>query len=294
MKRLLLVFLLITACTSTQAVTTTVSSSPVTTVPVTTTEAPQEWDIPGRDLAWHDEFDAEMSAPPDARWWNIEEGGDGWGNQELQFYSGASVTHDGDGHLVIRASESDAELNCWYGDCRYESARITTRDNVDVEYGRVEMRAKLPAGDGLWPAFWMLGSNIDLKGWPNAGEIDIMENIGREPNTVHGTVHGPTYSGADGIGGAYRFSDGSPSEDFHVYAIEWEPDRLTWSVDGDTYATLLPSLLPRAERWVFDHPFFLILNVAVGGAWPGDPSEETVFPQEFVIDYVRVYEMESP
>jgi beta-glucanase (GH16 family) len=252
------------------------------------TPSPEPW-----ELVWEDTFDGAAGQRPDERWWSHEVGGDGWGNQELQYYTDetSAAALDGDGHLVITAAAgppSDGSL-CWYGECRYTSARLTTEGRVEVEYGRVEVRARLPLGEGMWPAFWMLGANIDLKGWPNAGEIDVMEHIGRQPATVHGTVHGPTYSGADGIGGSHRFDDGLPSDGFHTYAIEWEPDRIRWYVDDVHYGTLLPTLLPKAERWVFDHPFFLILNLAVGGQWPGEPTEDTTFPQTFTIDHVRVY-----
>lgn len=251
-------------------------------------------DVEPWTLVWEDTFDGEAGSPPDEQWWNHETGGDGWGNQELQYYvdGGRAAALDGEGHLVITAAQGPAPdgTDCWYGECRFTSARITTRDKVEVEYGRIEVRAKLPAGDGMWPAFWMLGTNLDLKGWPNAGEIDVMEFIGREPNRVHGTVHGPRYSGGDSIGGSYRFEDTTPSDGFHTYAIEWEPERIRWYADDVHYSTVMPSILPRAQNWVFDHPFFLILNLAVGGEWPGPPSEDTAFPQEFVIDHVRVYE----
>jgi beta-glucanase (GH16 family) len=271
------------------------ASDPTTADPTTTptASATAATEVGGWELVWEDTFDGDAGTPPDDRWWNHEIGGDGWGNHELQYYTDdtGSVAHDGDGHLVITAAEGGPTdgTGCWYGDCRYTSARITTRGKVEAEYGRIEVRARLPEGDGMWPAFWMLGTNIDLKGWPNAGEIDVMEHIGREPETVHGTVHGPTYSGADGIGGSYRFPEGTPADDFHTYAIEWEPDRIAWYMDDVHYATLLPTILPKAERWVFDHPFFLILNLAVGGQWPGEPTDETTFPQTFVIDHVRVY-----
>ena len=259
---------------------------------VTTAEDDDPW-----ELVWEDTFDGAAGSPPDERWWNHEVGGDGWGNAELQYYvdGGRAAALDGEGHLVITAAEGPPGDggSCWYGECRFTSARITTRDKVEVEYGRVEVRARLPVGDGMWPAFWMLGSNLDLKGWPNAGEIDVMEHIGREPHTVHGTVHGPRYSGGDSIGGSHRF-DEPAADGFHTYAIEWEPEKIRWYADDVYYSTVMPSILPRAQNWVFDHPFFLILNLAVGGQWPGDPTEETTFPQEFVVDHVRVYEHREP
>jgi beta-glucanase (GH16 family) len=148
----------------------------------------------------------------------------------------------------------------------------------------------VPSGQGIWPAFWMLGNDIGAVSWPACGEIDIMENIGREPTTVHGTVHGPGYSGAAGIGAAYGLPDGAPfADDFHVFAIEWEPQAIRWYVDGALYHTLTPAALPAGARWAFDHPFFMLLNVAVGGNWPGNPDATTVFPQRMLVDYVRVY-----
>lgn len=258
---------------------------------------PAASDAQGWRLVFEDDFEGPAGQPPDPQWWTHEVGGSGWGNQELQYYTEApsAAALDGEGHLLITAFEGPAEDGtwCWYGECRYTSARLTTKDRVEVEYGRIEVRAELPEGDGMWPAFWMLGADLDLRGWPNAGEIDVMEHIGREPRHVHGTVHGPGYSGGDGIGGTYRFEEGLPSEGFHTYAIEWEPDRIRWYVDDDHYATLLPTLLPDPERWVFEGPFFLILNLAVGGQWPGPPTEGTTFPQAFTIDHVRVYRTEG-
>ncbi len=145
---------------------------------------------------------------------------------------------------------------------------------------------KLPRGQGMWPAFWMLGTDIGSVGWPNSGEIDIMENVGFEPRTVHGTIHGPGYSGSGGIGAGYGIGDDFANA-FHVFAVDWSPNKITWSVDGTVYQTRTPADLG-GNRWVFDHPFFLILNLAVGGYWPGDPDGSTVFPQQLVVDYVRV------
>ena len=253
------------------------------------------------ELVWSDEFDGPAGALPDPSVWTPEIGDGtangipGWGNAERQTYTNdpANLSLDGDGHLVIRALEThgDAPL-CYYGaPCEYTSARIITAGNVEVTYGRIEARIKIPYGQGLWPAFWTLGNGIFTVGWPDSGEIDIMESIGREPDRVHGTVHGPGYSGGSGIGGSTRLPDGGRfADDFHVYAIDWYPDRIVWSLDGVPYSTVTPDRLPRGARWVFDHPNFLILNVAVGGHWPGYPDATTTFPQEMAIDYVRVYQ----
>ena len=150
---------------------------------------------------------------------------------------------------------------------------------------------KLLAGQGLWPAFWMLGANIEHVGWPNCGEIDIMENIGREPSIVHATIHGQGYSDGGGIGGAYTLAGGGRfADDFHVFTVEREVNVIRFYVDGNLYATRTPAELPSGANWVFDKPFFIIMNVAVGGSWPGNPDSSTVFPQKMLVDYVRVYQ----
>src|SRR6185295_12134975 len=152
----------------------------------------------------------------------------------------------------------------------HTSARLKTQGKFEQAYGRFEARLKVPRGQGLWPAFWMLGNDIGTAGWPRCGEIDVMENIGREPATVHGTIHGPGYSGAGGIGAAFILPGGAPvADDFHVFAVEWEATAIRWYVDGTLYQTRTPTDLPAGQRWAFDHPFFMVLNVAVGGGWPG-------------------------
>jgi len=187
--------------------------------------------------------------------------------------------------VITARKENPANYNCWYGRCEYTSARLNTAGKFTQTYGRFEARMKLPRGASMWPAFWALGQDIGSVGWPNCGEIDFMENIGREPNTVHGTLHGPGYSGAGGIGAAYNgpvFADG-----FHTFTVEWRPNQIQWFVDGNHFQTRTPADL-NGNRWVFDHPFFMILNLAVGGNWPGPPDGNTRFPQQLVIDYVRV------
>jgi beta-glucanase (GH16 family) len=232
-----------------------------------------------------DEFNLPAGTPVDGSKWNLETG-DNVNNHERQYYtnSTSNAVHDGQGNLVITARrENPGNYQCWYGRCEYTSARLNTSGKFTQTYGTYEARIKMSRGQGMWPAFWMLGTG---GGWPDAGEIDIMENVGFEPNTVHGTLHGPGYSGAGGIGAGY--SIGSPFADgFHTFRVEWSPNRIVWKVDGNTYQTRTPADL-NGNRWVFDHPFFLILNLAVGGYWPGDPNASTPFPNTLTIDYVRV------
>jgi beta-glucanase (GH16 family) len=268
-------------------------------------ERKQKWDIEGWALAWHDEFDGEADVVPDAAIWTPEigDGSDrgipGWGNRELEYYTDDpdNVAMDGDGNLVIavrEVGENAAALTCYYGPCKYTSARLITWHKAETTYGRVEARIKIPFGQGIWPAFWMLGTDLAEVGWPQSGEIDILENIGSEPSAMHGTVHGPGYSGANGIGGDYELPEGKRfADDFYIFAIEWEPEEIRWYVDGDNYLTLTPNDIPAGSEWVFDHSFFVVLNVAVGGYWPGNPDETTTFPQTMHIDYVRVYQRAS-
>ena len=238
-------------------------------------------------ITWADEFDGPAGAPVDAGRWNSEVGGGGWGNNELQYYTDSTrnAVQDGNGNLVITARrENPNDFSCHYGRCEYTSARLTTANKFTQAYGSFEARIKVPRGQGIWPAFWMLGEDIGDVGWPNSGEIDIMENIGREPNVVHGTIHGPGYSAVGGVSGSRDI--GRPlADDFHVYGIEWSPDLIRWFIDGQEYHRATPA--DTSGPWVFDKPFFLILNVAVGGYWPGYPDASTQFPQSMVVDWVR-------
>jgi beta-glucanase (GH16 family) len=261
--------------------------------PESPSPAPVSGEAPTWTLAWSDEFDGPAGAPVDGAKWAVDTGGTGWGNRERQYYTSGveNAALDGAGRLVItaRAEGPDSPRRCWYGACRYTSARLETRGRFETTYGRFEARIRIPRGQGLWPAFWMLGADIGGIGWPASGEIDVMENIGREPAIVHGTMHGPGYSGDDGITGKYALPSTTFADDFHVFAVEWTPGQVRWLVDDREYHRTTPADLPGGARWVFDHPFFLLLNVAVGGAWPGDPDASTTFPQQMLVDYVRVY-----
>ena len=246
-------------------------------------------------LVWNDEFDGPSGSAVDASKWSFDIGGNGWGNNELETYTSRTANADQEGgFLVIKALKET--LTGPDGITRnYTSARLLTKNKFSQAYGRFEARIKIPYGQGIWPAFWMLGDNIDTAHWPNCGEIDIMENIGKEPSIVHGTFHGPGYWGGNGVGAAYTLTGGKKfSDDFHTFAVEWEPNVVRFYVDGLFYETRTPADLPTGTTWVFDHPFFIILNVAVGGGWPGNPDATTVFPQQMLVDYVRVYQRTSP
>ena len=241
-------------------------------------------------LVWSDEFDGPNGSAPDPTKWTHDVGGNGWGNNELEYYTTRTENaHLLDGQLVIQVLKEDYKGPD--GVRRdYTSARLKTQGLFQQTYGRFEARIKIPYGQGLWPAYWMLGSNIATGDWPNCGEIDIFENIGREPFTVHGTVHGPGYSGGQGITGSFTLPGGRRfADDFHLFAVEWEPETIRFYVDSSLYRTITRSDLPAGAAWIFDHPFFLILNVAIGGNWPGSPDASTIFPQTMLVDYVRVY-----
>ncbi|GAB2628632.1 endo-1,3-beta-glucanase [Paractinoplanes abujensis] len=234
-------------------------------------------------VTWSDEFNGAAGSIDSSKW-KFDIGGSGWGNNEQQYYtnSTSNVRVNGAGQLEITARrENPANYQCHYGTCQYTSGRILTADKFAQTYGKFEARIKIPKGQGIWPAFWMLGGN----NWPTTGEIDIMENVGKEPNTLYGTVHGPGYSGGASIGGN-RVNGAPLGNDFHNYAVEWSPNLIRWFLDGSEYFRVTPANLP--GQWVFDHNFFMILNVAVGGYWPGYPDGSTQFPQTMLVDWVRV------
>ena len=260
---------------------------------------------PAWKLVWSDEFNGPNGSAVDASKWVSETGGGGWGNNELEYYTKRldNATQQ-DGNLVIKVLQE--KYTGADGVTRnYTSARLKTLGKFSQTYGRFEARIKIPRGQGIWPAFWMLGDDIDKpasnkSGWPDCGEIDIMENIGKEPALVHGTIHGPGYSGEHGIGAPYALPAALPgalpgnssfADDFHIFAVEWEPNTIRFYVDDHLYATRTPADLPKGAKWVYDHPFFILLNVAVGGYWPGNPDTTSVFPQTMLVDYVRAYEL---
>jgi beta-glucanase (GH16 family) len=248
-------------------------------------------------LVWSDEFAGPAGAAPDASKWNYESGNhNGWGNNEKEYYCAPGLAGqascdlhnpnlrlDGQGNLVIEARRERP-------DGKWTSGRMNTRELFTQSYGRFEARMKLPKGQGLWPAFWLLGANSKLEGWPGCGEIDIMENLGHQPSRIHGSMHGPGYSGAHPLTASYVLPGGRTfADDFHGFAVEWEPNVVRFYVDDVLYETQTPKSLPMGAQWVYDHPFFIILNLAVGGNWPKDPDDTTVSPSFMLVDYVRVY-----
>lgn len=244
-----------------------------------------ELEIPDYQLVWQDEFDGLEGQGPDSTKWafDIGTGDNGWGNQELQYYTDRpeNISLDGNGNLVITARRES------FGGQPFTSARIKTQGLFDQIYGRFEARIKLPWGPGIWPAFWLLGSDVETVGWPKCGEIDIMEYRGQQTNLINGTVHGPGYSGGNSVTKTYGFENKRFDTDFHLFAVEWSIDYIRFYVDDVIYQEIKPGDV--TGDWVFNHPFFMILNVAVGGNYVGFPTSETPFPQTMFVDYVRVY-----
>ncbi|MCK5940442.1 MAG: glycoside hydrolase family 16 protein [Planctomycetes bacterium] len=239
-------------------------------------------------LVWSDEFDGKQL---DYGKWGVAYDALGGGNQELQFYTDRpkNVRVEG-GHLVL---EAHAEKYSGMGTPRdYTSGRVRTKHRGDWTYGRVEVRAKLPEGRGIWPAIWMLPTDERYGGWARSGEIDIMENVGHEPSVVHGTIHfGDAWPKNQSSGGRFELEQGTFADDFHVFAIEWQRDEIRWFVDGERYHTEKQWRSAKAPFPApFDQRFHLLLNLAVGGRWPGNPDASTAFPQRLEVDYVRVYE----
>ena len=242
-------------------------------------EPPEEY-----GLIWQDEFEGLAGQLPDPAKWVSDVGTD-WGNAQLEFDTdrAENVSLDGDGNLAITARREN------FGGQEYTSGRIKTKGLFEQTHGRFEARIKLPVGQGIWPAFWMLGGNIDEVHWPQCGEIDIMEYRGHEPRVLHGTLHGPGHFGDNSISRKHVLGQGGFNLGFHEFAVEWEEGSITWFVDGYAFHTATQADLPHGATWVYNRPFFILLNVAVGGRWPGSPDGTTVFPQTMLVDFVRVY-----
>ena len=251
-------------------------------------EVDSEQTLPDRNwqLVWSDEFNGTNGTAPDSTKWNynIGNGQDGWGNQELQYYTDRTenISMDGTGNLVITARK---EL---FSGAPFTSARINTKGLFSQQYGRFEARMKTPYGPGLWPAFWLLGSNIDEVSWPQCGEIDIMELRGQIPNVINGSIHGPGYSGGNPVSKGFTLSNDRFDTEYHIFAVEWGEDFIDFFVDNTLYQRITPDDVP--GEWVYDNDFFIILNVAVGGSYVGFPVNDTPFPQQMIVDYVRGYQ----
>lgn len=260
--------------------------------PIATAEVRHRATVPFRSrsspwkLFWSAEFNGPRGAPPDPNEWTPEIGGGGWGNQQLEYDTDNKNAYlDGQGHLVLEARKNDAaKYQCWYGPCLYTSAHINTSGHFSFTYGLLEASIKIPYGQGIWSAFWLLGSNCATVGWPTCGEIDIMENISQKPDLIYGTVHGP-----GNFSGTYKLRHGNFFDNFHVFALQWDPGHLYFFVDGINYFTVTRAFIKNPAYWVYDHPFSIILNLPVGGVWPGSPNSTTVFPQKMYISYVRLY-----
>jgi beta-glucanase (GH16 family) len=237
---------------------------------------------PGYSLKWSDEFDGNKLNTAS---WNYESGGGGWGNNELQNYTSSpknSFVTSG-GYLVIEARKETIGTN------QYSSARLTTYGKKDFTYGRIDIRAKLPKGQGVWPALWMLGRNIGTTPWPASGEIDIMELLGHQPNKTYGTIHWGNVGGqSTHIGGEYILPAADFYSTFHVFTFLWTSDKMEWYIDDVKFYTANKSQV--TGNYPFDKPFFFIFNVAVGGNWPGNPDATTVLPQRMIVDYIRVFQ----
>ncbi len=240
-------------------------------------------DESGWELVWEEQFNGEAGQPLNRERWTYDIG-TGWGNAQLEYDTDRTenVSTDGNGNLAIVAREETYEGQ------PYTSGRINTSQSFSQRQGRFEARIRLPRGQGIWPAFWLLGSNFGTVGWPECGEIDILEYRGQEPRVIHGSLHGPGYSGGSAMTRRFVRESTAFDQGFHIFAVEWTEGRVTWLVDDVRYFTMSADDVP-GRRWVFNHPFFIILNVAVGGSFVGSPDETTTFPQTMLVDWVRVY-----
>ncbi len=232
-------------------------------------------------VVWADEFEGAAGTLPDPTKWTFDIGTD-WGNRQLEFDTDRpeNVSLDGNGNLAIIARQERFQGSA------YTSGRIKTQGLFEQTEGRFEARIDLPSGRGVWPAFWLLGGNIDSVGWPQCGEIDIMEFRGQEPSIIHGSLHGPGYSAGNAVTQRYTLANDRFDTGFHTYAVEWTSEGIEWFVDGESYHRVERGDVP--GEWVYDHPFFIILNVAVGGTFVGPVGSGVTFPQTMLVDWVRV------
>ena len=260
---------------------------------------PPAVEVPRNDwaLVWSDEFDGPAGARVDPTKWSYDIGDGcargicGWGNNEKEYYSDApaNAALNGHGQLMIVARIAPAGTTCYYGECRYRSAKITTLGKMLTTSGRVEARIRLAAGQGLWPAFWMLGCITPDMHWPDCGEIDIMENKGSQLSTTSSALHGPGYSGETPFAHSHKLPRGKLADDFHTFAVEWDSTQVRWFVDDNQHYAVTRNAVLRYGRSVLGQPLYVILNLAVGGHFDGDPASDAIFPATMLVDYVRVY-----
>jgi beta-glucanase (GH16 family) len=274
------------------APSTPASESPAPEAPATKESPTGSNPTSSRKLVWSDEFNGPAGTSPESSKWSFDTGGGGWGNEELESYTSrpANAELDGQGHLAITArAEKYTGADGITRD--YTSARLQTLNTFQFKYGLAEARIKVPAGQGLVAQFWALGHEgyESEEAWPGCGEIDIAEVLGSEPNIVNGTLHAPWPFAPTGVQG--QAQSATPlSAGFHTYSVEWEPERISFMLDGSVYKTITPADLPSGAAWPFKHPYFLLLDLAVGGEWPGSPNASTHFPAQMLVDWVRVWQ----
>jgi len=250
-------------------------------------------------LIWSDEFLGQFGEKPSDEHWKFDVGGNGWGNRELQYYTDSRLNSfiTGDGKLVLRARRlTQPGYKCWYGPCHYTSARLSTKNNFSFQYGLLETKVKFPKGTGVWGAIWLLGNASDQTSWPENGEIDIVEYLWRSPNSIFCGLHGPDYSHLENNHILQEYCNDSIffSDSYNKFAVRWNENGVSWFLNGKNYFSILNTdIINNKKRWVFNKPFHIIINLAIGGRWPGYPetenSDSDIWQKDMTIDYVRVY-----
>ena len=247
-----------------------------------------DWEIEGWNIVWQDEFDKDSL---DLTKWSREIGGHGWGNNELQFYTDSdSNSYVENGNLILKAQVVPQGIGSSKGLRYYSSARLRTYGKGDWKYGRIEVKAKVASGQGIWPAIWMLPTDWLFGGWPSSGEIDIMEHVGYDLGVVHGSVHTEAYNHKINTQRSSARKIANVDTEFHVYSIIWDKDKISFFIDDVQYFLFENDQQGNYKTWPFDQRFHLLINIAVGGDWPGNPDNSTNFPRKMLVDYVRVYE----
>jgi len=247
-----------------------------------------DWEIEGWNILWQDEFDKDSL---DLTKWSRETGGHGWGNNELQYYTDSdSNSYVENGNLILKAQVVPQGIGSSKGLRYYSSARLRTYGKGDWKYGRIEVKAKVASGQGIWPAIWMLPTDWLFGGWPSSGEIDIMEHVGYDLGVVHGSVHTEAYNHKINTQRSSARKIENVDTEFHVYSIIWDKDKISFFIDDVQYFLFENDQQGNYKTWPFDQRFHLLINIAVGGDWPGNPDNSTNFPRKMLVDYVRVYE----